>query len=159
MAGNIIQQEITEYYSGYMAMSMARLALWTFLITLYLFSMGVFLYLFLSKAKGYRYKWYYAALFGAATFGSISALQFLKALYFIPSSIVASFHYRISRLYPLLDSISVSVLKYITDRHDFYCSCLSHLHNNKILPTPQLEIPENINCCCFCIQHSSITEL
>ena len=110
MAGNIIQQEITEYYSGYMAMSMARLALWTFLITLYLFSMGVFLYFFLSKATVTHTNGITQHYLGLPHLNHF-ALQFLKALYFIPSSIVASFHYRISRLYPLLDSISVSVPK------------------------------------------------
>ncbi len=112
MTGPNIQKEVIDNFSGYIMFSMARLGAWTFLITFYLFGLGVVLYACLLQALKLPYKWYFAFLSGITSFGAICFLQFLKNLYFIPSNIVSSFLYRTSRLYPILDTLSAQKLEY-----------------------------------------------
>lgn len=104
--GPEVQREIIDNFSLYAAYALGRLSLWTFIISSYLTGIGVMIYISFILATTFRFKWYFALLSGILSFSIISILQFSKHLLYIPSSIITSWLYRNSRLYPLWEELS-----------------------------------------------------
>ena len=105
-SGPEIKSEIIDHYKIYVVYSMARLSFYTFLICIFLTSIGVSFYNSFIYLLNSKFRWLYASFFAFTSFGIISTLFFLHKLLYQPSTIVASFVYRISRLYPLWDLLS-----------------------------------------------------
>ena len=113
--GPAIQEEIVSHFAGYAALHVARLAGWTFLLAFIMASIGVSLYAMIASILGWRMRMFLAILTAGAGIALLTVHQFVQHLLYIPGSIVASFQYRISRLYPLwemLDPVHLEVIQW-----------------------------------------------
>ena len=99
--GPRIREEVLTHYRRYTLYALARLTAWAFALMLFTGGGGVLLYFMLATALQAPWSGWLAAL--AAVLGIISAfaLQFIAKLRFNPGLLVASSHYRMSRLYGL----------------------------------------------------------
>ncbi|MDP2110552.1 MAG: sulfatase-like hydrolase/transferase [Thiobacillus sp.] len=99
--GPRIRDEILAHYRSYSLYALARLSLWAFAIMLFLGGAGVLMYYALRVSLDWNGSVWLAVL--AATAGILVgfALQFLHSLRYNPGLLIASMHYRASRLYPL----------------------------------------------------------
>lgn len=99
--GPRIREEILRHYRRYTLFAMARLGLWAFALMLFTAGGGVLAYYALHLTLGSIWSAWQATL--AALFGLVvgASLQFVRKLRFNPGLLVASMHYRMSRLYPL----------------------------------------------------------
>ena len=99
--GPRIREEILTHYRRYTLYALARLTAWTFVIMLFTGGGGVLLYFMFATAMQAEWSAALAAL--AAVLGIVGAfaLQFVRKLRFNPGLLVASMHYRMSRLYGL----------------------------------------------------------
>ena len=110
-AGPKIRSEIVENFSGYTAYATARQALWAGLVTLYLEVSGATLYLGTVWVFGSEPTLGAALSAGLGSAVVLGGFQFCQRLLYAPSSIAASFQYRLSRLYPLWRCLSPLRLK------------------------------------------------
>lgn len=99
--GPRIRAEILEHYRGYTLYALARLAVWSFILMLFTGGVGVLLYFMIATLAGAVWSGWLAALAALLGMGGGFALQFARKLRFNPGLLVASMHYRASRLYPL----------------------------------------------------------
>jgi arylsulfatase A-like enzyme/GT2 family glycosyltransferase len=99
--GPRIRDEILTHYRRYTLFALARLSLWAFGLMLFLGGGGVLIYYALNVSLGWDWSSWLAAL--AAVLGLLGAtgLQLIRKLRLNPGLLVASMHYRMSRLYPL----------------------------------------------------------
>lgn len=104
--GPQIKKEIMESYKLYIGYAVARLAFWSFVISLWLAGIGILAYVCMTIALGRRITRLGAVISGASGLIVITVVQFCKHLFYIPGSIMASFLYRISRFYPLWERLS-----------------------------------------------------
>jgi arylsulfatase A-like enzyme/GT2 family glycosyltransferase len=100
--GPPLKEEIVRHYRTYSALALLRLTLWALVLCNAMASLGVVVYAALSILAAEReYDFFLAMAAGMAGIVVITALQFCHQLLFLPGSIAASYHYRMSRLYPL----------------------------------------------------------
>jgi arylsulfatase A-like enzyme/glycosyltransferase involved in cell wall biosynthesis len=99
--GPPLKEEIVRHYSGYSALALLRLALWALVLCGAMAALGVLVYAALSVLVGQDYNLAAAIAAGVAGIVIVTALQFCHQLLFLPGGITASYHYRVSRLYPL----------------------------------------------------------
>ncbi|MCL5059543.1 MAG: sulfatase-like hydrolase/transferase [Candidatus Thermoplasmatota archaeon] len=99
--GPRIRAEILTHYRRYTLYALARLTAWAFAIMLFTGGAGVLIYFMLDTVLGAT--WSTGLAFIAAILGVLGAfsLQFIRKLRFNPGLLVASMHYRMSRLYGL----------------------------------------------------------
>lgn len=99
--GPRIREEVLTYYRRYTLFALARLTAWAFALMLFSGGAGVLLYVMLDTALGAT--WSDGLAFIAAILGVLGAfsLQFIRKLRFNPGLLVASMHYRMSRLHQL----------------------------------------------------------
>jgi arylsulfatase A-like enzyme/GT2 family glycosyltransferase len=99
--GPRIREEVLTHYQRYTLFALARLSAWAFALMLFTGGAGVLLYFMLHTVAGARWSAGLAA--AAALLGILGGfmLQFIRALRFNPGLLVASMHYRTSRLYRL----------------------------------------------------------
>ena len=99
--GPRIREEILTHYRRYTLFAMARLGLAAFALMLFTAGGGVLGYYALNLTLGGNWSAWLATL--AAVLGLLGAasLQFVRKLRYNPGLLVASMHYRMSRLYPL----------------------------------------------------------
>ena len=99
--GPRIRKEILTHFRRYTLYALARLTAWTLILMLFTGGAGVLLYFMLNTALGAT--WSSGLAFIAAILGVLGAfsLQFIRKLRFNPGLLVASMHYRMSRLYEL----------------------------------------------------------
>ncbi len=99
--GPSIREEVRTLYRRYTLVALARLSAWTFAIMLFTAGAGVLMYFMISTGLGARWSTGFAVI--AALLGIVSAFlfQFIHKLRFNPGLLVASMHYRTSRLYRL----------------------------------------------------------
>ena len=93
-------------YLGYATFSLARLAIWMFLICVFMGLTGFLVYHCVITALNRGHQWLVAGLAAFSAIGVISSWQFLNQLLYIPASLMASFNYRGSRLYPLWEQLT-----------------------------------------------------
>jgi arylsulfatase A-like enzyme/glycosyltransferase involved in cell wall biosynthesis len=99
--GPRIRGEILSRYRRYTLFAIARLAVWAFIIMLFTAGGGTLIYYVIRTAAGWQWSAAHAVVAAfLGIFGS-AALQFIRKLRFNPGLLVASMHYRASRLYPL----------------------------------------------------------
>ena len=99
--GPPLQKEIIRQYRAYSLFALLRLGLWAFVLCALMAWFGAALYAAICVVSGTRLR--FGDTVAAATFGvlALTALQFSRHLLYLPGSIAASSHYRVSRLYPL----------------------------------------------------------
>ena len=99
--GPRIREEILTHYRRYTVFAMGRLGLAAFALMLFAAGIGVLAYTALNLALGGSWSAWLAT--PAAMLGLLGAagLQFVRKLRYNPGLLVASMHYRTSRLYPL----------------------------------------------------------
>lgn len=99
--GPRIREEVLTHYQRYTLYALARLTAWAFALMLFTGGIGVLLYFMLATALQAPWSGSLAGL--AAVFGVVGAfaLQFVARLRYNPGLLVASMHYRMSRLYTL----------------------------------------------------------
>lgn len=109
--GPQIQAEIRRHYRWYTLTAFARLTSWALLLLILMGALGATVYAALSAATGLVYT--PGGAFIAAFLGIIliTGWQFCRHLLYLPASLVASLHYRMSRLYPLWRSLSPARLR------------------------------------------------
>lgn len=99
--GPPLKEEIVRFYWSYSALALMRLALWAFVLSGAMAVLGTMAYAALAALAGIEAIPLGAAGAAAAAILGITALQFCHQLLHLPGSIAASYHYRVSRLYPL----------------------------------------------------------
>ena len=99
--GPRIREEVLTHYQRYTLYALARLSAWTFGLMLFTGGAGVLVYFMLSAV--FDSAWSRGLAFIAAILGVLFAfaLQFVRKLRHNPGLLVASMHYRMSRLYGL----------------------------------------------------------
>lgn len=97
--GPRIREEVLTHYRRYTLFALARLSAWAFGLMLFTGGVGVLLAFMLSTVLAIP--WSTGLALVAALLGVLGgfALQFVRTLRFNPGLLVASMHYRISRLY------------------------------------------------------------
>ena len=99
--GPRIRDEILTHYRRYTLYALVRLSLWAFAIMLFLAVAGVIVYFELSVTMGWYRSIPMTALASAGGIVTGFLHQFIRALRFNPGLLIASLHYRTSRLYAL----------------------------------------------------------
>ena len=99
--GPRVREEVLTHYRRYTLLAMARLSAWAFGIMLFTGGAGVLVVAMLALSFGWSWSPGLAAL--ATMLGILAAflLQFVRTLRFNPGLLVASMHYRMSRVYGL----------------------------------------------------------
>ena len=99
--GPRIHEEVLTHYRRYTLFALARLSAWAFALMLFTGGGGVLVYFMLGTAMGAS--WSTGLAVAAALLGIIGSfmLQFIRKLRFNPGLLVASMHYRMSRLHRL----------------------------------------------------------
>lgn len=99
--GPRMREEVLIHYRRYTLFTLTRLTTWAFALMLFTGGAGVLLYFMLNTVIGAP--WSAGLAFIAAILGVLGAfsLQFIRKLRFNPGLLVASMHYRMSRLYRL----------------------------------------------------------
>ncbi|MDZ7584278.1 MAG: sulfatase-like hydrolase/transferase [Thiobacillus sp.] len=99
--GPRIREEVLTHYRRYTLFALARLSAWAFALMLFTGGAGVLIYFMLGTAIGAT--WSTGLAVAAALLGILGAfmLQFIRKLRFNPGLLVASMHYRMSRLHRL----------------------------------------------------------
>jgi len=99
--GPRFREEVRTHYQRYTLFALTRLSAWAFALMLYTGAAGVLVYFMLGTVIGAS--WSTALAIVAALLGILVAftLQFIRKLRFNPGLLVASMHYRMSRLHRL----------------------------------------------------------
>jgi len=99
--GPRIRVEILTHYRRNTLFAIARLGLWAFALMLLTGGGGVLAYFALNVSLGGTWSVWLASFAALLGILGASGLQFIHKLRFNPGLLVASMHYRMSRLYPL----------------------------------------------------------
>lgn len=99
--GPRIREEILTHYRRYTFFALSRLSLWAFSLMFFMAGGGVLIYYILNVGLGGVWSTWLALLAAVLGLLGASCLQFIRKLRFNPGLLVASMHYRMSRLYPL----------------------------------------------------------
>lgn len=110
-AGPQLRAEVLAHFKVATALAIVRLALWTFAVALFLTLPGIVTCTAWLAASGGAYDPGAALAAGAGSLLLLTALQFCRHLLHIPSSIAASFQYRLSRLYGLWQMLTPGRLR------------------------------------------------
>lgn len=104
--GPRIRAEVLTHYRRYTVYALARLTAWAFALMAFTGGVGVLGYFMLATAAGAAWSpWLAAAAALAGVLGGFG-LQFVRKLRFNPGLLVASMHYRASRLYALWQAMT-----------------------------------------------------
>ncbi len=107
-SGPQIAAEISRSYLGYAIFSLVRLGLWSFVILALMAGAGIFVYHCFLTMFAWRYRWIIAVFSAGLAVGIITFTRFTHYLLYMPGGIVASFNYRVSRLYPFWERLTPS---------------------------------------------------
>ena len=99
--GPSIREEILTHYRLYTLYALARLSAWAFGIMLFLAGGGTLVYYTLQVSLDFSWSGWLAGLVAVSGILGGVALQFIYQLRFNPGLLIASMHYRTSRLYKL----------------------------------------------------------
>ncbi len=104
--GPRIREEVLTHYRRYTLFALARLSAWAFAVMLFTGGAGVLAYFMAATALGAGWSASLAAV--AALLGILGGfmLQFIRKLRFNPGLLVASMHYRMSRVYRLWQAMT-----------------------------------------------------
>ncbi len=100
-AGPQIRREISKHYSLYVLYAVGRLALWAFVLATLMAFAGIVVYVAVAVLVGGVPSFWNSVVAGFAGILLITFVQFCHHLLWLPGSIAASSHYRMSRFHPL----------------------------------------------------------
>jgi len=104
--GPQLRDEILQHYWRYSLYALGRLGMWAFVLALLFGSAGMAVYAQFASLAGTPLALFPAAVAAMCGLAAISALQFVRHLLFLPATIAASSHYRLSRFYKLWRALS-----------------------------------------------------
>lgn len=104
--GPPIQEEVFNTFATYAVYAIARLSFWTLVLSSLLAGIGILVYGALTQIFKWRFGWTWSLAAAACGFGILILVQFCQHLLFLPSSIAASFNYRLDHLYPLWEQLT-----------------------------------------------------
>ena len=99
--GPKIREEIQKHYSGYSLLSLLRLGFWGFALSGLMAGAGVAVYACHSVYFEQTFSGLWATASAVLGIVVVTCLQFARHLLYLPATIAASSHYRLSRFYPL----------------------------------------------------------
>ena len=111
--GPQIREEIRRHYLGYTALSLLRLTAWSALLIAWLAALPMLSVGAWAYSHGLTVSWMDWALAGMAGIVTISVLQFCSQLLHVPSGIMMSSNYNMTRFYWLWDRLSVSRIRWM----------------------------------------------
>ncbi|MGA7802288.1 MAG: sulfatase [Gammaproteobacteria bacterium] len=111
--GPQIREEIRRYYLGYTALALLRLAGWSALIIAWMASLAMLSFGAWTFAAGVSASWAEWMVVGLGGIVVISGLQFCGHLLHLPSSIMMSSNYNMTRFYRLWRRLSVSGIRWV----------------------------------------------
>jgi len=109
--GPEIREEIQRHYSGYSLLALLRLGSWSFALSGLMGGAGVAVYGCHSVYFGHPFSALWATASAVLGIVVITCLQFARHLLYLPATIAASSHYRLSRFYPLWRWLSPAKLR------------------------------------------------
>ncbi len=109
--GPQIREEIQRYYSIYSLYAVGRLACWGGILSGLMATTGIAVYTCLSLALDMEFNTPLAIAAAICGVTLLTFLQFCRQLLYLPATIAASSHYRLSRFYPLWQWLSPSKLR------------------------------------------------
>lgn len=109
--GPEIREEIQRHYSGYSLLALLRLGSWGFALSGLMAGAGVAVYGCHSVYFGHPFSAQWATTSAVLGIVLIVCLQFCRHLLYLPATIAASSHYRLSRFYPLWRWLSPAKLR------------------------------------------------
>lgn len=109
--GPEIREEILRHYSGYSLLALLRLGSWGFALSGLMAGAGVAIYGCHSVYFGHPFSAQWATASAVLGIVVITCLQFARHLLYLPATIAASSHYRLSRFYPLWRRLSPAKLR------------------------------------------------
>lgn len=115
-SGPEIAEEVTRSYLWYSIVALTRLGLWVFAIIAFMAASGVFVYHCLLMVFRWRYRGLFAMAAAGLAVGVVTTLRFSQYLLYLPGGLVASFSYRVNRLYPLWERLTpeiISVMEWV----------------------------------------------
>ena len=112
--GPSLRDEVLSHYRSYTLFAFSRLLVHAYLILCVLITPGVLLYSVFMQLYEATPGLIGLALAGLAGLLLVFALQFSRALLYLPASIAASSHYRLSRFYPYWRKLTPARLRVAT---------------------------------------------
>jgi len=109
--GPRIREEVLAHYRPYGLYALARLAAWSFVLMLFTGGGGAILYCALALGAQWEWSPLWAAVCSGLGILLATGLQFVAKLRFNPGLLVASMHYRTSRLYSLWNCATPSRIR------------------------------------------------
>ncbi len=109
--GPQVRDEILAHYRFYSLYALVRLAAFAFLVLLLQTGIGTLLAGVAAVLMQETLSPWFSAFSGLAAVALLTGLQFCRQLLLLPASLVASSHYRTSRLYPLWRQLSAFRLR------------------------------------------------
>lgn len=112
-AGPKIRDEVIRQYRWYSLYALLRLGFFSFLIISWMGMTGGATYYSLSAIFGFDVVWVGFLISGIIWIVFLSLFQFTKNLLYIPSGIMMSSNYKMSRFYPLWFNLSVTKIRWV----------------------------------------------
>lgn len=109
--GPELRGEIRSHYAGYSLLAMLRLGFWGFGLSSLMATAGIAVYACYSAYLGKQPSFSGAVWAAALSIGAVTSLQFCRHLLYLPATIAASSHYRLSRFYRLWRWLSPARLR------------------------------------------------
>ncbi|MEJ2644247.1 MAG: sulfatase [Gammaproteobacteria bacterium] len=111
--GPQIREEIRRHYLGYTALSLLRLTAWSALLIAWLAALPMLSVGAWAYSRDLTVSWTEWSLAGIAGIVAISVLQFCSQLLHLPSGIMMSSNYNMTRFHWLWDRLSVSRIRWL----------------------------------------------
>lgn len=112
--GPRLKDEILKHYRRYTLLAFVRLLAYAFVLLCILSLPGIVSYFAYNRLNNLTPHFGISLLAGTASIVLFVALQFSRHLLWLPANITASYHYRVSRLYPYWQRLSPFRLKLMT---------------------------------------------
>ena len=110
--GPEIQKEIRSKYLLYSVMSFLRLIVWAYIILLWITLLSVMVYIAWSMLNNANINTLFTITAAVSGILTVTCYQFIKHLLLIPSSIMMSSHYSMTRFIPLWRHLSITRLRW-----------------------------------------------
>ena len=104
--GPVVRDEILRHYRWYSMVALLRLGLWVFLLFVLQGGLGLLVYFSLVTLAWVPFSFVLGFASAAIAILLTNLLLFLHQLLHRPANLIASFHYRVSRLYPIWEQLS-----------------------------------------------------
>lgn len=112
--GPQLKDEVLKFYRMYAIFAFLRLLSYAFLVLCILAGPGIISYFALTQITGFNPSFWVSVASISLSILLLGALQFSRHLLWLPANIIASYNYRLSRLYPYWRTLSPHRLRAAT---------------------------------------------